>query len=155
MRLEKVQRIASFGLVLALFTGLPGTAYADCDKSEQFRVAEEMNKLATRNAWSGVERNFEKLEKLAGCELSFDQYYLGSQSARFMGKTWEVYQRLGEAKTLNPQDEIVGSLEAIDGAYGRVRLTGNPRRPPELAGDQSQDLLPSRVSMPMCVGAAR
>lgn len=133
MKLEKIHAGTTFALALGLLFIGTNTAFASCEKSEQYRVAEEMNKLATRNAWSGVERNFEKLENLAGCEVSFDQYYTGSQSARFLGKTWEVYQRLEHAKALKPQEEVLGSLAAIDSAYGRVRLSGNPRRPPELS----------------------
>ena len=131
-RLQR-RRIFLSCFLAALCFALPQDAMASCDASEQFRVGEEMNKLASRNAWSGVERNFEKLEGLSGCTISFDQYFLGSQAARYLGKTWEMYQRLEKARELNPQEDIISSIGGIEAAYGRIRLSGNPRRPPELA----------------------
>ncbi len=106
----------------------PSVSYAQEDKlAESMRLVEEMNKLAGRNAWAGVERNYDKLVALK-IELSFDVHYMGAQSARYLGKTWEVYERLERAKAIDPQEEIVSSMKAIDLAYGRVDITGNPRK---------------------------
>ncbi|MBT3221908.1 MAG: hypothetical protein HN348_22770 [Proteobacteria bacterium] len=110
----------------------PALAMAECDNAERLRLEEEMRKLSQRNAWSGVERSYTSLEKMPGCVLPFEDYYLGGQSARYLGKVWEMYQRLMLAKEIDPQEGILDSLMGVDANYGRVDIKGSERRPPEL-----------------------
>lgn len=123
-------KTAILGLVASLLLATPNTAFA-CDKAEQLRLSEEARKLAQRNAWSGVERAYGGLLKTK-CELTFDEHFLGAQAARFLGKTYEVHQRLTAAQALEAQDEIVESLSGIEAAYGRVEIKGDARRRPSL-----------------------
>ncbi len=121
-------------LLLVALLGLawvPASALA-CDRAEQARLAEEQKKLAGRNAWTGVERAYGSLLKTR-CDLGFEQYLLGAEAARYLGKTWEQYERLEAAKAFDPQPEIVEALEAINGAYGRIDIQGDPRRRPQLS----------------------
>jgi hypothetical protein len=119
-------------VAVALLVGAlaPPVAQA-CDEAEKLRLTEEQKKLASRNAWTGVERAYNSLLKTK-CDLEFDQYLLGAEAARYLGKTWEQYERLTAAKEFDPQPEIVESLQAIDAAYGRLDITGDPRRRPQL-----------------------
>lgn len=115
---------------------LPGAALA-CDTGEKLRLAEEQKKLAARNAWSGVERAYAALE-VTKCPLDFDHHYLGAEAARYLGKVYEQYERLTESKATAGDEhaeelaKIEESLSAIDLAYGRVDIVGDPRRRPVL-----------------------
>ena len=108
----------------------PSTALA-CDMAEKLRLAEEEKKLASRNAWSGVERSYEALLETK-CDLSFDEHFLGAESARVLGKTWEQYERLERAVAIEDKAEIREAMESIDANYGRVDIRGNARRRPTI-----------------------
>jgi len=127
-------RIVSLSLWLAC-AGLVGTvalvpavshAQSADAAAEKFRLTEEMKRLAQRNAWPGVEAKYEELIKL-GIPLEFDTHILGAQSARNLGKTYEVYQRLQRAKEVKADPEVEQEIDAIDSRYGRVRIVGNER----------------------------
>lgn len=125
------QRIAAIGLIALSVGALAPSVAQACDMAEKLRLAEEQKKLASRNAWSGVERSYESLIDTK-CELEFDQHFLGAESARVLGKTWEQYERLERALKFEDKPEIREAMEAIDGVYGRVDIQGDPRRRPTL-----------------------
>ncbi len=112
----------------ALFTALPAFA---CDEAEKLRLAEEISRLAAKNAWTGVERSYTAL-LATRCELKFESYWLGSESARFLGKTFEQFERLELAKKIDAQPQVLDSLAAIEGNYGRIDIHGDVRHPPLL-----------------------
>jgi hypothetical protein len=119
--------LACAGLVGALALA-PAVSHAQsADKAaEKFRLTEEMKRLAQRNAWPGVEAKYEELIEL-DIPLEFPTHTLGAQSARNLGKTYEVYQRLMRAKEVKADPEVEQEIAAIDSRYGRVRLVGNER----------------------------
>jgi hypothetical protein len=119
--------LASLGAVLVPAVAVAQQAGTVNKEAEKLRLIEEMNRLAAKNAWAGVERSYMALLDL-NIDLPFDVHYMGAQSARYLGKTWEVYQRLESAKALKAQEDVVTGLQAIDEAYGRVRIKGDPRR---------------------------
>lgn len=102
---------------------------AACDMAEKLRLGEEQKKLASRNAWAGVERSYEALQDTK-CDLSYEQHFLGSESARVLGKTWERFVRLERALAFEDKPEIREQLEAIEADYGRIDIQGDPRRRP-------------------------
>ncbi len=106
----------------------PAVAHA-CDMAEKLRLSEEQKKLASRNAWAGVERSYETLLETK-CELGYDQHFLGSESARVLGKTWERYERLGKALGIEENQELKDQMAAIEADYGRIDIRGDPRRRP-------------------------
>lgn len=129
--------LASWLLGAGLLTvagAVPSVAFAQnaAKEAEKFRLIEEMNKLAGKNAWAGVERSYIALQALK-VDLPFETHYLGAQSARYLGKTWEVHQRLEAARALEAKEEIVQSLAGIEATYGRVKIEGDIRRPAALA----------------------
>ncbi|MEN0067917.1 MAG: hypothetical protein AAGA48_37655 [Myxococcota bacterium] len=105
-----------------------------CDEAEYQRLSEEQTRLAQRNAWSGVERAYQRLLKTR-CELRVDQHQLGAESARVLGKTFDQLERLQLALELEDDPEARAQLESIEAAFGRVKIKGDPRRPPTLLRD--------------------
>lgn len=132
----------SRGIILSLSLALaapvllvPTVAFAQAEvEAEKLRLIEECNKLASRNAWAGVERCYEKLEVMR-VELPFEVHYLGSQSARYLGKTFRVYERLLRSKELDPRPEIFENLDGIDKSYGRVEIIGSEKKRVPLTRD--------------------
>lgn len=124
--------IAALMLVGVTGLALPDEANAECLESEKYRLSGELKKLAQRNAWSGVERTYEAMIA-TGCELDFEEHGLGAESARYLGKTFEMYERLTAAKAIDPQQAVLDSLAGLDSNYGRVEIKGDPRRRPILA----------------------
>lgn len=123
---------AWLSLVGGIALVVPDTALAECLDAEKYRLSGELKKLAQRNAWSGVERTYEAM-LATGCELDFEEHGLGAESARYLGKTYEMYERLTAAKAIDPQQAVLDSLAGLDGNYGRVEIKGDPRRRPILA----------------------
>lgn len=99
--------------------------------AEKHRLVEEMKKLATRNAWGGVERSYLSLVDLR-LPIEFDVHFLGAEAARSLGKTYPMYRRLERAAELDPQPEVLQTIKAMEKAYGRLRIVGNPRWKAEL-----------------------
>jgi len=128
----RVAKRAGFVVVASLLGACiaPSTAVA-CDMAEKLRLAEEQKKLASRNAWTGVERSYEGMLETK-CDLGFDEHFLGAESARVLGKTWEQYERLERAVAFEDKAEIREAMESIDANYGRVDIRGNPRRRPTI-----------------------
>ncbi len=109
-------------------TVLPQDAFAQSAeaRAEARRLQGELERRAQRGAWEGVEGTYQRMLVL-DTELEFDAHMIGAQAAGALGKTWERYQRLESALAMQQEQDIIDSMSAIDGAYGRVRLRGNPR----------------------------
>lgn len=95
-------------------------------QAEKYRLTEEMKRLAQRNAWPGVETKYEELVGL-GVDIDFDTHRLGAESAKYLGKTYEVYQRLERAVKVQDDAEIRSEMEQLDAKYGRVKIIGSER----------------------------
>jgi len=122
------------GVCATLLGGVGLSTASACDMAEKLRLAEEEKKLAARNAWAGVERAYEAL-LATKCELDYDQHYLGSESARVLGKTYEQYERLQRSLTFGDNPQLQEAMAAIDENYGRIDIQGDPRRRPTLTRD--------------------
>ncbi len=128
--------------LLALVGSALATPAFACDAAEKIRLADEQKSLAARNAWTGVERTYEAL-LATKCELGFEQHFLGAEAAKLLGKVYEQYTRLQTALALAPESSeeypdrgkpaIQASLDAIDQAYRKVEIVGDPRRRPVLS----------------------
>lgn len=119
---------------VALLAPIAAEAQDPAKTAEKLRLEEEMKRLAAKNAWTGVERAYNDLLNLK-VELPFEDHYLGAQSARYLGKTYEVYERLTSAKEIDATPEILQNLEGIDGTYGKVDLQGTEKKRPDLVPD--------------------
>ena len=94
------------------------------EAAEHTQRYEEMQRLASRGAWAGVERAFVAIEALEskGEVLTYDDLWLGAQSARALGHIADCRDRLARAAQLQGTQDVISWLEEIDGAYGAVDL---------------------------------
>jgi hypothetical protein len=109
------------------------TAFA-CDEAERLRLADEISSLAKKNAWSGVERKYNALLKTK-CKLELEQYSLGAESAKNLGKTFEMFERLTSAQEIAPDEELAKTIEQLETNFGRVEIRGDARRRAPLIRD--------------------
>lgn len=119
--------------VVAMFL-VPRGAFGACDRAEFQRLSGEQTKLAQRNAWSGVERTYDRLRD-TGCDLTFDQHQLAAEAARVRGKSADQYERLQVALAVREDAAARAQLAALEENYGRVVIKGDARRPPALTRD--------------------
>lgn len=123
-------------------------------EAEHTRLAEEMRKLAGRNAWRGVESSYVRMLELVpkGVALTYDDHLFGAQAARDLGRITQVYERLERAKNVNPTKEVLDWMSDIDASYGRVRLIRDER----FVGDSSFTVaeMPFAPDQRAAIGAA-
>lgn len=125
-------------LVLALLLSLGGAAPAQAKdevQAEHDRLSDDLEKLANRQVWTGVERKFRDLERL-GTELTFNDLMYGATAARELGDVQRCYDRLKSAVRMQATKEIVDWLWDIDNNYGSVELLTVPSRAAELTVDE-------------------
>lgn len=144
-RMSFALRLAAPALVVSL--SMPVVAAAQsADQAEAYRLEQEIKRLADRNAWAGVERAYETLVGL-DATVGVEIHNIGAQSARFLGKTYEVYSRLERALAIEQDEQNSMDLAGIDAQYGRVRIKGDPRRRPELTREAMPFLPDQRKSI--------
>lgn len=122
--------------LLALFWCPPAAAGATtADEAEHARLSDEIEKLAKRQVWTGVERKFRDLERL-DTEPTLEDLVYGATAARELGDVKHCYERLKAAARLGATKEIVDWLWDIDNNYGSVELLTVPNRSAELLVDE-------------------
>lgn len=109
-------------LVLAAIAAAPASAQ-DGGEAELRRLRGEIDKLSAKNAWGGVERHYQAMEKL-GVALSVEDHLAGAQAARALGDITRSRERVIRALTLREDPEALAWLADIDAQYGRVALLG-------------------------------
>jgi hypothetical protein len=125
-------------LALALLCAVP-LAHAGAGDAEYYRLRIELDKLASRNAWKGVDRMYNKMLKL-DAQLAATDHLLGAQAASNRGATLLSLERLELAAVLSSDDpsEVVAQQAAasqLDGLvtrYGKVELSVGDLRVPAL-----------------------
>jgi hypothetical protein len=132
-------RVALFALLV--FLGLGGVSVSSAGESEdaeRYRLQAEMDRLARRNAWKGVERVYKELEALG--EMSITSHLLGSQAAQSRGEMLPAMKRLefavavGEVKTDATDESETGlaeaqrALEVFTSRYGKVDISVDKTR---------------------------
>ena len=115
----------------------------EATQAEVQRLAEEMNHLASKNAWSGVDRTYRQLETFGdgAFALASDPaalHFLGAQAARNLGDIRRYKSLVQRAKTAllaagRPADDVQlhtmeAELTAIDQAYGAVSIAPRSKR---------------------------
>ena len=78
-----------------------------------------MNKLAMRNAWTGVDAKYTAILEL-GIAPSGQVYKLAAEASRNLGDVREQQQRLRLAQGAG--EDVSLELEAIERAFGTVRI---------------------------------
>jgi hypothetical protein len=90
-------------------------------EAEYIRISQEMEKLATRNAWPGVARMYDELVA-TGVPPSFEDLVIGAHAARALGDVASERDRLLVANGMKEDREILDWLWEIDSSYGSVFL---------------------------------
>jgi hypothetical protein len=124
---------------LATLLALAPAAYAapsaaGADEAERDRIVEEMQALAARQKWKGVEQLYARLLELEkrGVVLAADQHMIGVDAARTFGNIDAVVHRLGKA--IQAGDGTAAAQRAdVLSRYGRVRLELAAKPPGEWA----------------------
>ncbi len=98
-------------------------------KAEYVRLAQELEKLTSRNAWAGVERTYLALIE-TGVQPTFEDFIAGASSARATGDISGSRARLMAANELQEDKEILDWLWEIDSNYGKVFLACLPSKDP-------------------------
>ena len=113
-------------------------------RAEVRRLEDEMNKLAAKNEWEGVDRTYKSIEKISDEDFGLAQnaigiHRLGAEAARNLGDTRRYKTLLlriktsleaaGDAIDEASLREVEGSLEQIEMTYGSVRIS--PRSEPK------------------------
>lgn len=134
-------RLGGAGSVPRLFRSKGDNA--DAVRAEVQRLTEEMNLLAAKNAWSGVDRAYRKIETLGEEAFVFapnpaNLHFLGAQAARNLGDIRRYKSLAQRARTAlmaagstadDPQLQAVDDeLTAIDKTYGAVSIAPRSKR---------------------------
>ena len=114
---------------IALVCSLPAYAADQAAQAEKVRLQEEMRRLASKNTWRGVDAAYIKMLALEkqGVMPDYDDHFMAAEAARELGRITDVYERLLRARTLKKVDASEGWIAEIEGAYGRVELSRDPR----------------------------
>ncbi len=91
------------------------------DVAEATRLSHEIERLAERNAWMGVERMFADLLE-TGVAPGFDEWVAGAHAARSRGDLAAARTRLDMANRLQEDRQVVEWLFDVDARFGRVWL---------------------------------
>ncbi len=114
-------------VLLALVFVFGTASAADALEAEHVRISGDIEQLANRQLWAGVEKKFAELQKL-GVEPSYEDLLHGAYSARALGNAQNAYDRLKVAARIKGTREIVDWLSTIDANYGTVELLATPPR---------------------------
>lgn len=110
--------------MVALFTAIAVAStpeLPDKDAAEAIRLSHEIERLAERNAWTGVERMFVALLE-TGVAPGFDEWVAGAHAARSRGDLGAARTRLDMANRLKEDRQVVEWLFDVDARFGRVWL---------------------------------
>jgi hypothetical protein len=98
-------------------------------KAERDRLLDEMEKLAKRAIWEGVEKKYRELERL-GVPLEEKDHLAGAYASRELGDVGSTHERLWKALKAAKKEpkQVVDWLWDIDNHYGHVELVSIPPR---------------------------
>jgi hypothetical protein len=109
-------------LLLALWWVQPVLAE---DRAEYVRLAGEVQNLARRNAWAGVERAYVAALR-TGESGTFDLHLAGAHAAWARGDVRGTRQRLQRAHAQQERRDVIEWMYRIDRGYGEVRIQVAP-----------------------------
>ena len=98
------------------------------EQAELERYVEDMNALAERQTWSGVERNYAKILELEGVDIPREVHLTAASAARSQGDMAAVLDRLKRAQELKKDEEVGAWINDIQENYAPVELRSVPPR---------------------------
>lgn len=131
--MSPLHRLIPLALLLA---APPALAASSASEAEHTRLADEMKRLSSRNAWKGVDDAYRELEQLAAdgsITLTYRDHYLGASAARELGDVNAVYTRLQRALAVEKTGEATSWLDDLNQNYGQISLKIDAKYP----GDRS------------------
>lgn len=121
-------------IVVSLIATLAAAPAGASAEAERYRLAQELEKLAQRNTWTGVERTYLALVAL-GVPLGPSEHLLGSQAATQRGDTLVAMDRLALAVAAGTDaaadpvwQQAKETLEALQARFGKVDIVVVPPR---------------------------
>lgn len=118
-------KLALLPLALALLS-----APAAASEAERYRLGQEMQRFAERQAWKGVERAYDQLLALGG--LTARDHLLAYQAARARGEVEVAWARLELALAAEGDDDAramaLHERESLTARFGRVSIEVVPPR---------------------------
>lgn len=110
---------------VVVFGGLasPAAFAEDAVDGEVIRLQEQMDSLAQKNAWTGVERGFQDIVDL-GLTPDRAHMLLAAEASRQAGDVLSTLQRLLEAQSMASSDDVQDRIDDIAATFGRVQLQG-------------------------------
>ncbi|MDG1481534.1 MAG: hypothetical protein P8R54_18200 [Myxococcota bacterium] len=108
-------------------------AAGEREQAEHTRLSEEMRRLASRNAWRGVEASYAKMLPLErrGVVLTFDDHFIAAQAASNLGDINSTYLRaqraVAAASNENDTRRSENWIREIESSYGSVELRTSSR----------------------------
>jgi hypothetical protein len=120
--------LAPIGAIILLVLST-SPAWAGAGEAERYRLRTELENLARKNAWSGVDRTYQELLQL-GLTLELSDYVLGSQAALQQGNLLEGLSRLqvglaAATPSDDPSSEYAQAKALATGIqerFGQVRI---------------------------------
>lgn len=124
--MHALTRLAPMALIVA---SAPAFAEDAAAEAEHTRLAEEMRRLAGRNAWRGVDLAYRSMVELEEKEvkLTYNDHWLGAQAARDLGRITDVYARLIRARGVKKVEEAQNWISEIESSYGRAKVAVDER----------------------------
>ena len=121
---------------LSTLLAVPAIAQAqDATAAEKERLLAEMERLAQKNQWAGVDKAYVKADALGG-DLFFEAHVLGAQAAKNLGDPWNAVLRLRKAKTITYDADVVAELQTLEANFGKVWITISGKKRPELTPEK-------------------
>jgi len=112
----------------------PAVALAgEKEEAEHTRLSEEMSRLASRNAWRGVENSYQKMLALErkGVVLTYTDHFLAAQAASALGDVTVTHARASRARDATSdageRQEAEAWVGQIESSYGPVALKVPPK----------------------------
>lgn len=119
--------------VSGLLGALSASAWAQSPdealRAEQGRLQSEIQRLAERETWDGVERLYLQLQSLEeqGLPMTYAEHILGAQSAQSRGDVTVLRTRLQRAIDEWDTPFAVNWFETLETRYGQLSVTVSPR----------------------------
>ncbi len=105
-------------MLLSLLASAPSSAGEDVN-AERYRLQAEMDRLARRNVWQGVERTYGELIAL-GVPLTTNDHLLGAQASQSRGEMLQAMERFKSAvaagEAVEASEDAAGGEPTTDGA---------------------------------------
>ena len=109
-------------LTTLLLSTTTATAQTDATaRAEYIRLSEELHRLASRDAWAGVERFYEAIQDIE-LPASFADHLAGAHAASAKGDVAAARERLLAAHRVAEHRDVLDWLWSIDHDYGPVRI---------------------------------